>query len=196
MREGTSRPGPRPPGAARRRLRAADLPAVAEAGSIHLVRLATGSYRKTVGAAALIRDEQGRILLVEVGPRPHWGLPGGRVERSETPEQGVVREVREETGLEVEAGQLRAVVARTDVMVLIFACHVLAGTAHPAAPLETLRVGWFETDEALAHLGRVSRIHLRAALEPGDGCAYVVDPGRPGWFARWALRLGLRAPEP
>src|SRR5437763_11981549 len=58
-------------------------------------------------AGAVIRDRPGRILLVLRANDPGrglWSLPGGRVEPGETPEQAVVREVREETGLEVSVG--------------------------------------------------------------------------------------------
>lgn len=54
---------------------------------------------------ALIFDRD-KILLVERGKEPlqgYWSLPGGVLEAGETLEEGVVREVREETGLEVEA---------------------------------------------------------------------------------------------
>jgi 8-oxo-dGTP diphosphatase len=56
---------------------------------------------------AVVHDPDGRLLLIRRGHAPHagsWSLPGGRVERGETPEQAVEREVREETGLEVRAG--------------------------------------------------------------------------------------------
>lgn len=57
---------------------------------------------------AVVRDDAGRLLLIRRGQEPsrgRWSLPGGRVEPGETPEQAVVREVREETGLDVVVGE-------------------------------------------------------------------------------------------
>jgi len=53
---------------------------------------------------AIVFDESGRLLLVKRANPPaqgRWSLPGGRQEPGETPVQGVVREVAEETGLRV-----------------------------------------------------------------------------------------------
>lgn len=58
---------------------------------------------------AVIRDRDGRVLLVRRGHEPAaglWSLPGGRVEPGETDQQAVVREILEETGLVVECGHL------------------------------------------------------------------------------------------
>ncbi|NIM21675.1 MAG: NUDIX domain-containing protein [Anaerolineales bacterium] len=55
--------------------------------------------------AAIIEFPDNRILLVKRGTvvfRGYWALPGGRVDPGETVEQTVVREIKEETGLEVE----------------------------------------------------------------------------------------------
>jgi 8-oxo-dGTP diphosphatase len=56
---------------------------------------------------AVVRDDAGRLLLIRRGQEPSrglWSLPGGRVEPGETLEAAVVREVREETGLDVRVG--------------------------------------------------------------------------------------------
>jgi ADP-ribose pyrophosphatase YjhB (NUDIX family) len=57
----------------------------------------------------VIKDPGGRLLLIRRGHDPGaglWSLPGGRIEPGETDTQAVVREVREETGLNVECRQL------------------------------------------------------------------------------------------
>jgi ADP-ribose pyrophosphatase YjhB (NUDIX family) len=58
-----------------------------------------------VGVGAVIWNADGQVLLIRRTKAPgagHWSLPGGKVERGETLEQALRREVREETGLEVE----------------------------------------------------------------------------------------------
>ena len=60
--------------------------------------------RPVLGVGALIFNRD-KILLVERGKEPlkgYWSLPGGALETGETLEEGIVREVREETGLEVK----------------------------------------------------------------------------------------------
>jgi 8-oxo-dGTP diphosphatase len=61
-----------------------------------------------VGVGAVIIDEN-RVLLIQRGREPlqgEWSLPGGALELGETLEQGVRREVLEETGLEIEPMQI------------------------------------------------------------------------------------------
>jgi 8-oxo-dGTP pyrophosphatase MutT (NUDIX family) len=53
-------------------------------------------------AAAFILDDAGRILLQKRGDRHDWGLPGGALELCESAEEAVIREVMEETGLQVK----------------------------------------------------------------------------------------------
>ncbi|ELP65287.1 NUDIX domain-containing protein [Streptomyces turgidiscabies] len=70
-----------------------------------------GLPRVLAGAAALFRDSDGRILLVEPNYREGWALPGGTIESDtgETPRQGARRETLEEIGLDRELGRLLAV---------------------------------------------------------------------------------------
>lgn len=61
-----------------------------------------------VGAYAVLVDDAERILLAlwNEGDVPAWTVPGGGVEDGETPEQAAVREVREETGYDIELVRL------------------------------------------------------------------------------------------
>ena len=64
-----------------------------------------------IGAGAVVIAEE-RVLLIRRGTPPlagEWSLPGGRLELGESVEQAVVREVREETGLDVAPLQLLGV---------------------------------------------------------------------------------------
>lgn len=67
--------------------------------------------RVLAGAAALFRDAEGRVLLVEPNYREGWALPGGTIESDdgETPRQGARRETAEEIGLDRDLGRLLAV---------------------------------------------------------------------------------------
>lgn len=61
------------------------------------------------GVTGVIRDADGRVLLLRHrfwDPAQQWGFPGGFAKRGEHPHDTVVREVREETGLEVSVGRL------------------------------------------------------------------------------------------
>lgn len=70
-----------------------------------------GLPRVLAGAAALFRDAEGRVLLVEPNYREGWALPGGTIESDdgETPREGARRETLEEIGLDRRLGRLLAV---------------------------------------------------------------------------------------
>jgi len=73
----------------------------------------SGSVIPCVGA--VIKDGRGRLLLIKRGHAPGaglWSLPGGRIEPGETDAEALAREMREETGLVIETGQLIGTVRR------------------------------------------------------------------------------------
>jgi 8-oxo-dGTP pyrophosphatase MutT (NUDIX family) len=95
-------------------------------------------------AAACIRDEEGRILLLRRSDGDNlWGFPGGAMELGERAAEAVVREVCEETGLEVEPTALIGVYTgpeyafvypngdQVQPATIFFECRVVGGELRP-----------------------------------------------------------------
>src|SRR5688572_6988267 len=61
------------------------------------------------GVAAIVRDDEGRVLLHRRADDGYWSLPGGAIDPGETPAAAVAREVHEETGLIVRAERVLGV---------------------------------------------------------------------------------------
>lgn len=88
-----------------------------------------------VFAAAVIFDKDDSLLLVKLTyQRIHpWGLPGGSLEYGETPEEGVLREVHEETGWQIEIERLLFVKTWTpDRVGLYYICRIVDGEFQPS----------------------------------------------------------------
>jgi 8-oxo-dGTP diphosphatase len=134
----------------------------------------SGGMIRCVGAVVVDRD--GRLLLVRRANEPGaglWSLPGGRVEDGETDEAALVRETREETGLEVRVGALLGRVplpgpGGTRFDVADHACEVVGGVLR--AGDDAAAVDWVADVPGLAATG---------ALTPGlaDLLARWLAPG-------------------
>ncbi|MDP2656414.1 MAG: NUDIX hydrolase [bacterium] len=83
----------------------------------------------TIGVFGIIRDDQDRVLLVLRNDYDLWNLPGGGLEKGESPWEGVIREVKEETGLDIQVTRLAGVYSKTDKdeIVFSFECKVAGG---------------------------------------------------------------------
>jgi 8-oxo-dGTP diphosphatase len=87
------------------------------------------SARHSVSVAGVVTDDQGRALLIRRRDTRHWEPPGGVLELDESIEDGLCREVREETGLTVRPVMLTGVyknMAR-GIVALVFRCEILSG---------------------------------------------------------------------
>ena len=118
-----------------------------------------GQPKFTAGAVGVVFNDQRQVLLVEHVFHPYapWGLPGGWVDRNESPSQTVIRELREELTLTVEAGALLLV--ETDFgNHLDFAYLCEAKTIVGPLSSELLDYGWYDTNA----LPKLHRFHYRA----------------------------------
>lgn len=103
--------------------------------------------------AALATDGSGRILLTRRRsdqPLPDkWEFPGGKMEPGESPEEALVRELREEIGVRTEVGPVWDVLYHRypdyDVLMLVYACRLEPG-AEPRC-LEVGALAWARPDE-------------------------------------------------
>jgi 8-oxo-dGTP diphosphatase len=83
----------------------------------------------SVSVAGVVIDENGRTLVIQRRDNGHWEPPGGVLERDESIIEGLIREVKEETGL-VEPLVLTGVYKnmRLGVVALVFRCRLVGGT--------------------------------------------------------------------
>ena len=121
---------------------------------------------------ALIGDDARRLLLIRRAHQPYegcWDIPGGFCELREHPRDAAVREAREETGLEVEGGDLVGIwlddYGDTGIVTLnlYFRCRVTGGSERPEEG-EVAELRWFDPD-ALPLDRLAFPEHERAVLE-------------------------------
>jgi ADP-ribose pyrophosphatase YjhB (NUDIX family) len=136
--------------------------------------------RVSVSAVVRRRGEPDRILLMRRSDNAHWGLPGGYVEPGESVESAAQREVREETGFEIEVGRLVGVYSDPRVQVIDYGdgrrvqainlCfEALAGTQRElGTPGETLELGFFAVDALPQPFVPIHAIRLSDAAQPCD----------------------------
>jgi 8-oxo-dGTP pyrophosphatase MutT (NUDIX family) len=127
-------------------------------------------WRVSVKGVVLRR---GRVLLLR-NERHEWELPGGSLERDETPQECVVREIREESGWSVACGQLldtwiyRISPTVGEVLIITYACRLLDLNAAPVLSQEHNEIGLFcpgEIDDLPIPDGYRASIRTMEAVE-------------------------------
>ena len=101
----------------------------------------------SVSVAGVVVDETGRVLVVQRRDNARWEAPGGILERDETFEEGVVREVAEETGILVDVDRLTGVYKNLTrgIIALVYRCHPIGGQGRSTD--ESSQVRWVHRNE-------------------------------------------------
>jgi ADP-ribose pyrophosphatase YjhB (NUDIX family) len=156
-----------------RRIRLRDVPRVLALFAVQLAHLFGGRYHRSEGANVVVLDAEGRVLVVRTTySAGTWMLPGGKVERTETPQRAAVRETHEETGISVAIDRLLLVDARhaRDTS-FVFAARAVRGHLDPQLG-EIAGVGWLSRGEIAATSPRLAQL-LELIDNAGDGVAYL-----------------------
>lgn len=145
----------------------------------------TAPYRHSVSVTGIVVDDHDRVLVVQRRDNAKWELPGGILELDESIEDGMRREVLEETGVHVDPIRLTGVYKniKIGVVALVFRARHIGGD--PTTTDESQQVAWWTTEEikqnmaepiairaldALEHEGTAIRLHDGVRLiDRGDG---------------------------
>jgi ADP-ribose pyrophosphatase YjhB (NUDIX family) len=148
-----------------------------------------GYVTPKVAVGAAVGNEQGELLLIQRADSGIWLYPTGWCDVGYSAAEVVVKEVEEETGIEVEPVRLIAVLdglrlgfTRVPLYSLLFYCRAVGGELE-AHPLECRDVGWFTRDTLPTPMVGVERWgdHVFAALA-GEGRDVLYDSVRqPMW---------------
>ncbi|WDF02004.1 HAD-IIA family hydrolase [Shouchella hunanensis] len=129
------------------------------------------------GVAGIIFDEKQRVLLMKRADNGLWGIPSGHVEPGETVEEAIIREIREETGLQVKVSRLIGVYSDPASQIFeypngkvshfitnCFECEVVGGNLIKGNE-ETLDVRYFDCNQLPEDLLLMHPRWLEDALE-------------------------------
>lgn len=133
------------------------------------------------GVSAVVRNAGGQVLLARRSDNGCWSLPAGIIDPGEQPSDAVLREVFEETGIEVEIERVGGVAThpvvypngdRCEYLNVWFRCRAVGGRPR-ADNDESLDVGWFDPDN-LPDLDDWAKLRIDTTLGAGD----------PTWYAQ------------
>ncbi len=124
------------------------------------------SPQHSVSVAAVIVNDQQQVLMTQRRDNGHWEPPGGVLELGESIPDGLRREVREETGLDVEPEQLTGVYKNMErgIVALVFRVRIVGGVAAEQTE-ETARMQWFDAEDVTDHCDDAYAVRVLDAFD-------------------------------
>ncbi|WP_286170922.1 NUDIX hydrolase [Bacillus sp. NTK071] len=104
-----------------------------------------------IAVVVMVVDEEGEILLVK-NPNRGWEFPGGYVDKEETLQNAAIREVREESGIEIEVTELVGVEQNSSKKLNLFVFKGRPVSGELSLSNETRDVGYFTFEESLSKM--------------------------------------------
>lgn len=122
---------------------------------LSLIRITQDKF--TVSVVALVINEDRQVLVLDhyVRPGSSWGLPGGFIDPNESPIEAVRREIREETGLELESPELVEVRTIRRHIEILFRARARGNASVKSREIRAL--GWFGPDELPAKMSETQK---------------------------------------
>ncbi|MFB7907803.1 NUDIX hydrolase [Kitasatospora sp. NPDC056076] len=132
----------------------------------------------SVSVAGVVVREDGRVLAIRRADNGAWEPPGGVLELDEGIEDGVCREVYEETGIHAGVERLTGVYKnlRRGVVALVFRCRPEGGEVQLSD--ESIEVGWLTADEVSERMAEAYAVRVLDALREDSAPSIRTHDGR------------------
>ncbi len=141
-------------------------------------------------ASAVVFDDKGHVLLHQRSDSGEWALPGGAIDPGEEPANAAIREVWEETGVNVLPERIIGVESGPDYFVrytngdeamalaIVFVCKVLSGEPHVNDD-ESIAVRYFPVNELPQDMSERHRNRVSLALQNDPRTHFRMQPTQP-----------------
>jgi ADP-ribose pyrophosphatase YjhB (NUDIX family) len=145
-------------------------------------------HKVTIGSFGIITDKHDRVLLCHRKDYDFWNLPGGGLEKGESPWNSVIREIKEETGLVAEVINLTGVYSKPkrDEIVFLFECKIISGKlilSDESDKIEYFNLKDLPKNTVLKHVERIKDYfdrHSKTLLkvQQGKSCIELAKEGK------------------
>jgi 8-oxo-dGTP diphosphatase len=145
-----------------------------------------------IGTNGIVVDNRGRVLLILRDDTRTWAIPGGALDAGELPTDGVIREVKEETGFQVQPSRLVGLYHWSDkqdeFLILVFRCIIDGGEMTKSE--ESLQVKFSRSDSLPRSLLGLHRERLERGLIHDGSAPYWGEQSPSLAMALWKRFVG------